>query len=538
MAIATGFVSALEALHDVLVLQDRELVSARQEVARAELVVRPENPDAVGAILQAARVHGQPLVILAGNTGLVGAGVPAEDEVVLDLGRLVNLRALHLADGRTIPFSDQRTKDLAARLTAWDEELRLAREELGITVADFRGARVTVEAAVTVDGLNAFLRPLGIEYPMDMGSNAAATVGACAANASAGARAVRNGTGKNLTAVAEGWWGSGERARSVNPSPGRRPYPPGSLAIDASRFPLGDSLIGSQGTLGVITTAEVLTSPLPLSSEVVLFGVETLAEGTALIERARAFFAAHGESLELAELMDRASVTLVKEKEGATLPVNDGDTAARPFFIMLQVRADTDGAAECLAERLLAFVESSGELATHAVYDPTPGQGNAIRRVRHSITHASDARLGEMRRAEALVRGLSASDPSLLTARLGFDVAVPTDRADAFADAWSTRVARDFQDLEVNVFGHLGVGGFHIHHRGSMTADRKQAIQEAMASTVVGFDGTFSAEHGVGTLWTPLFLAHQPAADRAAIKALFRRRDPDSILNPRCFGKR
>jgi FAD/FMN-containing dehydrogenase len=538
MAIATGFVSALEALHDVLVLRDRELVSARQEVARAELVVRPESPDAVGAILQAAQVHGQPLVILAGNTGLVGAGVPAEDEVVLDLGRLVNLRALHLADGRTIPFSDQRTKDLAARLTAWDEELGRARERFLLGPSDFRGARVAVEAAITVDGLNAFLRPLGIEYPMDMGSNAAATVGACAANASAGARAVRNGTGRDLTAVAEGWWASGERARCVNPSPGQHLPAPGSLAIDASRFPLGDSLIGSQGTLGVITQLEVLTSPLPQSSEVVLFGVETLAEGTALIERARAFFAAHGESLELAELMDRPSVDLVSTKEGLTLPFDDPATAARPFFIMLQVRADTDDVAESLAERLLAFVESSGALATHAVYDPTPGQGNAIRRVRHSITHASDARLGEMRREEALARGLSSSDPALLTARLGFDVAVPTDRADAFADAWHLRVATEFQGLEVHVFGHLGVGGFHIHHRGPMTAATKRAVQEAMATTVLAFNGTFSAEHGVGTLWTPLFLAHQPAADRAAIHALFRRRDPASILNPRCFGKR
>ncbi|HMS18545.1 MAG TPA: FAD-linked oxidase C-terminal domain-containing protein, partial [Planctomycetota bacterium] len=182
--------------------------------------------------------------------------------------------------------------------------------------------------------------------------------------------------------------------------------------------------------------------------------------------------------------------------------------------------------------------EEESRDASLVFYDSNPGDQNLIRKVRHSITHASDARLGELKANEARERGLPTDSKDLQTRRVGFDVAVPLHAIDAFADRWSHEVARDFPELEMHLFGHLGVGGFHIHHRGPMPGPTKERLFAAMAAAVTHFRGTISAEHGVGPLWTPLFLAHADTALKADLTALFARRDPMGILSPRSFGKR
>jgi FAD/FMN-containing dehydrogenase len=477
-------------------------------------------------------------VILAGNTGLVGAGLPSVGEMVLDLSQLVNICSLDLADGRSVMLSDQRGNDPEARLQAWDQELADARDRLGLSKGAFDGAMVTVEAGVTVDGLNALLRPLGIEYPMDMGSNAAATIGGCTANGSAGARALRNGTGADMAAKAFGFWATGEPAVCANPTPGVPRRLAGRPLVDSSRFPLGENLIGSQGTLGVITKVQVLTSKSAVAAEVALFPMPTLREGVALVDRARSHFQTGSTSLELAELIDRKSLLLVAEKEGITIPFENPESASEPYFIMLQARADTQASADELTEALLTFVERESENGTEVFYDPASGDRNLIRRLRHSITHASDARLGEMKSKERLKRKLPSDSKAILTSRIGFDVAVPLAAIDRFADRWVARVDEEFPELEMNLFGHLGVGGFHIHHRGPMPPETRRRLFDAMAETVIAHDGTISAEHGVGPLWTPLFLAHAPKSLKTEIAEQFSRRDPARILAPRAFGKR
>jgi FAD/FMN-containing dehydrogenase len=481
-------------------------IPERGEPGHTRCALLPQTEAEVGAVLRACNESGRQLVISAGRTGLVEAQRP-EGEAVLSLERLNRPLRLDLADGAFFEFpAGADALACQAQLAAWWLGLGRAPPAAG-------EALVTVQAGLPVDALNELLAPLGLMWPMEMGSSSSASVGACVANASAGANAVCYGTAAHMAAAAWGWWGDGTEAGPCAAPPWNAPDP-AVLAIDSARVRPEWGLVGSQGVLGVIGRVQLRLFPLPAQREAVLLPVAGMPEAMRLLEQAREAFPGDIEEF---EFIGRGAVELVRAHLGAAFrwPL-EGEPDA-PFYILLQVKTQSEP--EELASRLYDFLAVVLEWPPERIgYAPLP----LLKKLRHSITESSNARM------RALGGG-----------RLSFDTATPVAAFGDYLAALERAIRAADPAIEFIAFGHAGVGGAHLHLLGSRerpVAPRADALIELVFEVTRRHGGTFSAEHGVGSKWAAEFQRRAPAAQRAALLTEKRRRDPRAILNPRSFG--
>lgn len=484
--------------------KSRYEIPERGAPGHATAVLIPDSESEVQLALRLANQQGLHFVPCAGRTGLVEAQRP-EGEIVLSLERLRGVLAFTLADGSACSFERGDSNDVVRdQLFAWWTQRGRP---------DLSGSSITVEAGIAVDALNELLAPLGRMFPMEMGSTASATVGACVANASAGANAVCYGTAAHMAVAAWGFWGDGTAAGPCAAEPWTRPDE-NTLAIDSTRLPASWGLVGSQGAFGLITRVELRTQPVPQTREGALLAVSGMPEAMRVFALARSVF---GNDVEEFEFLSRSAVGLVLRRKGADVRLPFESTPDSPYLLLMQVKADT--ADEELAQKLYAFCSEQAGLPDEGIgYAPL----TALKKIRHSVTEASNL---EMR---ALGGG-----------RLSFDTATPVARFGAYLD----RLARELRELRPEVqlvdFGHAGVGGAHLHLIGTanspVTADAA-LLTQLVFDVTAEFGGTFSAEHGVGPKWADEFLRRTPRARLAELKARKRQHDPRNVLSPRSFG--
>lgn len=449
----------------------RYAIPERGAPGHTPAVLLPQDEAELAALLQAAQKARSALVVSAGRTGLVEAQRP-EGEAVLSLEKF-------------------------NRILSIDRESRTA----------------LVEAAVAVDTLNAELEPLGLVWPMEMGSTSSASVGACIANASAGANAVCYGTAAHLADAVWGLWADGSVAAETAGPVWSRPDPL-RLAIDSAAPDTALGLIGTQGVLGLITRARLRLQPLPAQREAALIPVADMPAAMQVLSAARGVF---GGDIEEFEFIGQRAMQLVRELKGESFRLPFERDPQANFYLLLQIKsADAD---EDLAGRLYAFLAETLALPDELIgYAPL----KALKAIRHSITEASN---------HAMKR--------LGGGRLAFDTATPISRFGDYLAGLEASLRADYPHIDFVAFGHAGVGGAHLHLLG--TKERPVAAESAALIARV-FDvtadhgGTFSAEHGVGSKWGEEFAQRARPEVVSALVAAKRERDPALILNPRSFG--
>jgi FAD/FMN-containing dehydrogenase len=482
---------------------ERYEVPERGPRGHTRLALLPASEGEVGELLAECTARRQPVVISAGRTGLVEAQRP-EGEAVLSLERLSKPIRLTLADGRSFSFeSDAAADGQIDALAAWWQSLGKP---------PVVGASLEVEACVTVDAANALLAPLGLMWPMELGSSSAASVGGCIANGSAGANALCYGTAAQLAESVQGFWADGQ---PTGPIAARHWQQPAAdrLAIDSTAVSAELGLIGSQGLFGVITRVRLRTYPIPAQREAAILPASGMPEAMRILAAARQVF---GNAVEEFEFMGRRSIELVRDLKGDAFRWPLAEISA-PYYLLLQIKADD--AEIDLAGRLYGFLAETLALDERAIgYAPLP----ALKAIRHSITEASNLR---MRRQGG--------------GRLSFDTATPVDRFGDYLAALTREITTAAPGVEVITFGHAGVGGAHIHLIGS-AEQPVAALADRLVAQVFDitarFGGTFSAEHGVGPKWGAAFQCRADPALRAWLAAEKKHRDPAGILNPRSFG--
>ena len=173
----------------------------RRWSGRAAAVVRPGSTEEVAAVLRVCSERGLAVVPQGGNTGMVGAGVPRGGEVVLSLSRLTGLGEV---DGASL--------------------------------------QVSAGAGVTLAALQAHARAAGLDAGVDFGARDSATLGGLAACDAGGIRALRHGTVRARIAGLEAVLADGTVVRRMS-----------GLLKDNAGYDLPALLVGSEGTLGVIT---------------------------------------------------------------------------------------------------------------------------------------------------------------------------------------------------------------------------------------------------------------------------------------------
>ena len=476
-------------------------IPERGEPGHATALLLPQDEAEVGALLAACSTNDVKLVISAGRTGLVEAQRP-EGECVLSLEKLDQPLSFTLGDAR-FQFAARATPvEHADALAAW---WRAQGQPPG------EDAVIEVQAGLAVDALNQVLEPLGLMWPMEMGSSSAASVGACVANASAGANAVCYGTAAHLAVSAQGFSADGRVMEST--APVWRAVAADQLAINSAQPHIEWGLIGTQGVLGVITRVRLRCYAIPVQREAALIPAADMPKAMRILAAAREEF---GGDVEEFEFISRAALELVRALKGEAFrsPLKAHNSA---YYLLLQVKSHRTHVD--LAGKLYEFLDDGLRLPEDQIgYAPL----KALKEIRHSITEASNARM------RALGGG-----------RLSFDTATPVAVFGNYLAVLENELSNAHPEVALIAFGHAGVGGAHLHLLGTRehpVSAHAVALVKLVFDVTQDFGGTFSAEHGVGTKWGAEFIARAPAATREALIAAKQRHDPRGILSPRSFG--
>jgi FAD/FMN-containing dehydrogenase len=408
---------------------------------RARAVVRPAGAEEVAAVLAACREHGAAVVPQGGNTGMVGGGVPRGGEVVLSLGRLRDLGEVDRAT-----------------------------------------AQVTVGAGVTLAALQAHARAAGLDAGVDFGGRDSATIGGMVATNAGGIQAMRHGTVRARVAGLQAVLADGAIVD-------RR----AGLLKDNAGYDLPALLVGSEGTLGVVTSVRWRLVPLLTARVAALIALPSVAAVAELLARVRPALA----SLHAAELMTDEGMRLVLDHLGASSPL----ASDAPAYLLLECAGRADP-----TDELVSALDAAG--VQDAVIADEAGELDRLWRLREGHTEALNA----------------AGIPHKM------DIGVPLSRLARFADEVVAVVQRVAPGSRTIVFGHLGDGNVHVNVLGPDPDD--DAVDEAVLQLAAACGGTISAEHGVGVAKARWLSLTRSADELRAMRAIKRALDPDGTLNP------
>jgi FAD/FMN-containing dehydrogenase len=443
MNLAQSLVDVVGASH---VLSDPDLKSPYERdysgryAGCARLVVRPADASEVAGVVAACARHGAALVPQGGNTGLVGAGVPRDNELLLSLARLTEIGEVDTAVGQ-----------------------------------------VTVAAGATLAALQAAARKAGQDAALDFGARDSCTVGGVVACDAGGARALRHGTARAHVAGLEAVLADGSIVSRL-----------AGLTKDNAGYDLPALLVGSEGTLGIVTRVRWKLAPLLRSRVTALVPLASAREAADLLASLRA----NVPSLESCDFFLDEGLALVLEHQRRESPVRD----RAPFYVLTECAAQsdpTDELAEALGE---AGIEDA------LVADDTASR-EGLWKLREGHTDAINA----------------AGVPHKL------DVGVPLSELDRFLNE-APGVVTAAGGERVILFGHLGDGNVHVNVLGADPEDSR--VDDAVLALALDCGGTISAEHGVGISKAAWLERARGAADMAAMRAIKRALDPDNLLNP------
>lgn len=381
-----------------------------------------------------------PLVPQGGGTGLVGGAVPRDGELVL------SLRGLD-----------------------WIGEVDPDSKQLDV------GAGVTLEAA------QAAASEAGLSLPIDHPARGSATVGGMVATNAGGALALRHGTMRQRTAGIEAVLSNGTVIKRM-----------AGLFKDNAGYDLTELMIGSEGTLGVITAVRLQLVAATRFKIVALIGLPGLRAALDLMQVLRFV-----PGFEAADVMDAASMDLVRRRQGLRPPLE------HPWetYLLVQCAAHTD-----VTESLAHAVEKM---------DPAPEVAAATDTARCEELWAYRELLNESIRGEGVPRK--------------FDIALPLRAIPGFDRSMRETVADLAPGAALYMYGHLGDGNLHVNVVGEAPDD---ALDDAILRRAVAHGGTISAEHGIGRAKRQYLSLCRSQSDIAAMFAIKQALDPAEILAP------
>ncbi|MFW8594994.1 FAD-binding oxidoreductase [Cribrihabitans neustonicus] len=425
---------------------------------QAGLVALPQTVEQAALILREANAALVPVVPYGGGTGLVGGQVMPDGPapLVLGLERMAAIRAVHAQENVLIA-------------------------EAGAILADVQAA---AEAA---DRL----------FPLSLAAEGSARIGGNLATNAGGVGVLRYGNARDLCLGLEAVLPTGDIWHGLT-----------RLRKDNTGYDLRNLLIGSEGTLGVITAAALKLAPVPAAQGTALLAVRDPAAALELLARARDQL---GEAVSAFELMHRQGLEFLAE----TLPqVRQPFAVAPEWCVLVELGLPRGLDPEAALAALFEAGEAAG-LVSDGVIAQSGAQRQELWTVREHIPLANKA-----------IGSVSSHDISL-----------PLSEIPAFIESGPKAVA-EVGDFRINCFGHLGDGNLHYNvfppkgQRRAACDHLRGAVKQAVHDLVRDFGGSFSAEHGVGRLKTGDLERYGDPARLAAMRAIKRALDPNGIMNP------
>lgn len=382
---------------------------------------------------------------------------------------------------------------LAGAANLHGHEMAMSLERMTAISVDRVGATLTAEAGATLQSIQEAAEAAGFWFPLDLGARGSCTLGGNLGTNAGGNRVIRYGMARDqvldLEAVlADGRVIGGERAMLKN----------------NTGYDLRHLLIGSEGTLGVITRAVLRLRARPQAVATAWCGLPNYAAVTRLLNRAQAHLA---NGVSVFEVMWPGYYRYVLEHvEGLRPPL----AQEAGFHVLLESLGSHPERHQAEFETFLSDMLEDGTLTDAVV----------------AQSEQDAQQLWAMRDAPA-------NFPALMPQLIGFDVSFALGDIAAAAQDCAEMLNRHWPGSTLLVYGHLGDGNLHviidIPHP---TAERIRAVEDEFYDLVARWHGSVSAEHGIGIKKRNVLAHSRSANELDVMRAIRQALDPAGILNP------
>jgi FAD/FMN-containing dehydrogenase len=424
------------------------------------MVLRPGSAEETGAILKLAHEARVAIVPQGGNTGLVGGQIPFEtgNEIVLRLDRMKAIRTV-----------------------------------------DASGNTLIAEAGATLKSVQDAAAATGRLFPLSLGSEGTCQIGGNLATNAGGIHVLRYGSMRDLVLGVEAVFPGGMILNGLK-----------TLRKDNTGYDLKSLLIGSEGTLGVITAASLKLFPRPAEVATVFAGCPSLEAVAGLFDSA---FARAGPLLTAFELIPRTLLGFLLEH----MPqFRDPLPPVHPWYVLMETASPLpEGLAERVAIAVLEDALERGLVADAAI----------------AASGAQAQELWQMREALSEVQKFEGGS-------IKHDVSVPVSQIPNFIAEAAAAVEKLVPGARPVPFGHFGDGNIHYNVTQPKGADkaaflaRWDEIAEAVHAIVLRLGGSISAEHGIGRMKTHLMADVKSKTELELMRRLKAAFDPHGVMNP------
>ena len=424
----------------------------------AGLVLAPATTEEVAEVMRVAHETRTPVIPYGGGTGLVGGQIAEgiDDPIVLSVERMNAIRAVHPSEN--------------------------------VLVAEAGAILAEVQTAA---------REAGRLFPLSLASEGSARIGGLLATNAGGTGVLRYGNARDLTLGIEAVLADGTIWHGLT-----------RLRKDNSGYDLRNLLIGSEGTLGVITAAALKLSPIPAETGTAIFTVPSPDAALDLLALTRAQV---GEGVSAFELIHRQGFDFLAE----TMPDIRHPFAEAPEWSVLIELGLPRGLATKAAFEALFEAALEAELTEDAIIAQSETQSQELWAVREQIPEAN-RRIGSVS---------------------SHDISMPLSEIPGFIRETPERLAQ-IGEFRINCFGHVGDGNLHYNifpMPGRSRADHENErpeIKRTIHDLVHELGGSVAAEHGVGRLKVDDLERYGDPALLAMMRAVKGALDPQGILNP------
>ena len=416
-------------------------------------VVYPRNTQEVADVLKHCQRQRTPVVTQGGLTGLAGGAHPIEQGVVLSTEKMSGV---------------SNVDPLMGTLTAW----------AGTPLQEIQNA---AEAA-------------GLYFPIDLGSRGSCTIGGNLATNAGGNKVIRYGMTREHVLGLECVLPDGSVLSAMN-----------HLLKNNTGYDLKQLLIGSEGTLGVITQVVLRLQAKPLHQQSAMCRCDSFDQVLHTLQHARKCL---GPGLSAFEVMWPEFIQCMTsglpdlrypfaQKEGFHILIEEGHFASHP---------QGGGLQNCLAELLESAV------LCDVVMAQSEQDNQNLWAIRDSVAEYGKV-LGPI---------------------IGFDIGLPTPAMQDSTQAMLAAILQQWPKAVVLFFGHVGDCNLHVvvHVPGMGEAQPHLAVESLVYAWVEKVQGSVSAEHGVGLIKKPFLSCSRQPAEIALMKVIKQALDPHHLLNP------
>lgn len=433
---------------------------------KACAMASPDSPGQLAELVKLCSAHRVPIVPQGGNSGMVGGATPDEsgDALLLSLRRMNAIRNI-----------------------------------------DTESRQITCEAGMILQNLHEAVAEAGMRFPLTLGGKGSATVGGLISTNAGGCQVLRHGSMRALVLGLEAVMADGGVFSMLTP-----------LKKDNRGFDLKQLLIGSEGTLGIVTAATLRLVPAIADRVVIWAGAESLHAARRLLLHCED---AMGDALEGFEVLPHDCLLAVLDYlPDARAPLH----GKHDWHVLIEVVADESGAA-ALRDRCESMMADAFErdLLKDAVFAANESQAEAFWQIREMIAPAEKSR-----------------GPAVQ-----HDISVPVDKMPDFVEAVVPVIERAWPGTTVIAFGHLGDGNIHFHvlaaeslpengDAATWYAGNGKSISRQVYDLVTEWGGSISAEHGIGQLKKDELVRLGDPVSLAMMRQVKQALDPDGLLNP------